>query len=52
MLNTRPRMMRLSDADNVAVATGRIEKDEAAFAGIAARARIPFGHKMAIEPIA
>ena len=52
MLNTRPRMMRLSDADNVAVATGRIEKDEAAFAGIAAKARIPFGHKMAIEPIA
>ena len=50
--HANPKMMRLSDADNVAIATARVEKDEVAFEHVMAAARIPFGHKMAIEAIA
>ena len=48
----KPKTMRLSPADNVVIAGGRIEPVETAYEGIAARARIPFGHKMAAAPIA
>ncbi len=44
-------MMRLSPADNVAIATTRIEAGQPGYEGVAATARIPFGHKMAIRPI-
>ena len=47
----KPKTMRLSPADNVVIAVGRIEAGET-HDGIAARARIPFGHKMAVAPIA
>ena len=52
MLTARPRMLRLAEADNVVVATGKVDAHEAAYGGIVARARIPFGHKMATVPIA
>ncbi|MDP3897019.1 MAG: altronate dehydratase family protein [Mesorhizobium sp.] len=48
----RPKMMRLADSDNVAIATAKVEKDEVAYEHIPAAARIPFGHKMATEAIA
>lgn len=44
-------MMRLSPADNVAIAVAKIEPGQTAYDGIAAAARIPFGHKMAIATI-
>ena len=47
----KPKTMRLSPADNVVIAVGKIEAGET-HDGIAARARIPFGHKMAVAPIA
>ena len=45
-------MMRLSPVDNVVIAVARVEPGQAGYEGIAAAARIPFGHKMAIQPIA
>ena len=48
MLDKVARTLRLSDEDNVVVATERTEQGSAIAPGIAARQRIPFGHKMAI----
>ncbi|MGB6119234.1 MAG: altronate dehydratase family protein [Mesorhizobium sp.] len=47
----KPKAMRLSAADNIAVAVGRIEAGESVLDAIVATARIPFGHKMATAPI-
>ena len=47
-----PRMLRLSDADNVLVAIDVVEKGALAPEGISARDRIMKGHKMAAAPIA
>ena len=52
MLNTVARTLRLSDEDNVVVATERTEPGATVADGITARQRIPFGHKVAIRPIA
>src|SRR5690606_11657749 len=52
MLEKVARTLRLSDEDNVVVATERTEPGATVAAGIAARQRIPFGHKVAIQPIA
>jgi altronate hydrolase len=49
-VKSEPRSIRLSNADNVVVAVDQIDKG-ATTAGIAATARIPKGHKMAIAPI-
>jgi altronate hydrolase len=46
-----PRTLRLAAADNVAVAVDQIDKGANA-AGVVAAARIPRGHKMALQPIA
>jgi len=48
---TAPRSIRLSPDDNVVVAVDQIGEGASA-SGVAARARIPRGHKMAIVPIA
>ncbi len=45
------RTLRLSDGDNVVVATEKIEAGETAASGVAAVQRIPFGHKMAAAAI-
>ena len=45
------RTLRLGAEDNVLIAVERIEAGEIAADGIVARARIPFGHKMASRPI-
>jgi altronate hydrolase len=50
--NTSARVLRLSAEDNILVAGERIEKDAVTAEGVAARQRIPFGHKMAAQPIA
>ena len=47
---TTPRSIRLNAADNVVVAIDQIEAGTTS-AGIAARARVPKGHKMAVAPI-
>jgi len=47
----RTGILRLSDADNIAVAVGGLEQGEAIDGGIVAQARIPFGHKVALRPI-
>ncbi|MCX7305536.1 MAG: altronate dehydratase family protein [Hyphomicrobiales bacterium] len=52
MLDKVARTLRLSDEDNVVVATERTEQGATIAPGIAARQRIPFGHKVAIHPIA
>src|SRR3954471_13350164 len=49
---TKARVLRLSADDNILVAGERIEKDAMTSEGIATRQRIPFGHKMAAQPIA
>jgi altronate hydrolase len=49
--HTTARSLRLAADDNVIIAVGRIEAG-AVSDGIVARARIPFGHKMASRPIA
>ncbi|MCR5858168.1 UxaA family hydrolase [Mesorhizobium sp. J428] len=46
------RTLRLGADDNVLIAVERIEAGETAAEGIVARARIPFGHKMASRAIA
>ena len=46
------RTLRLSDDDNVVVATERTEPGATVAGGITAHQRIPFGHKFAIRPIA
>lgn len=46
------RILRLSQTDNVAVAASRIEDGDTIRDGLAARTRIPFGHKVALQPIA
>ncbi|WP_332812681.1 UxaA family hydrolase, partial [Sphingomonas sp.] len=45
------RTLRLGAEDNVLIAVERIEPGETVAEGIVARARIPFGHKMASRPI-
>jgi arabinonate dehydratase len=45
-----PRIVRLNAADNLIVAVDQIDKG-IAVAGVTALARVPKGHKMAIEPI-
>jgi arabinonate dehydratase len=47
---TSPRVVRLSPHDNVVIAIDAVMPGAQA-AGLAARERIPRGHKMAIEPI-
>ena len=47
-----PRMLRLSEADNVLVAIDTVEKGSAAPEGITALDRIGKGHKMAAAAIA
>ena len=49
---TKARVLRLSADDNILVAGERIEKDAMTSEGVATRQRIPFGHKMAAQPIA
>jgi altronate hydrolase len=46
------RTLRLSSEDNVVVAVEKIEKDFLVLRGVAARQRIPFGHKIAARNIA
>ncbi|MGE0240169.1 MAG: UxaA family hydrolase [Parvibaculaceae bacterium] len=46
-----PRVIRLNAADNIVVAVDNVEKGAGA-AGAQARARIPRGHKMAVQKIA
>ncbi|OYW31311.1 MAG: hypothetical protein B7Z45_10505, partial [Azorhizobium sp. 12-66-6] len=46
-----PRVLRLSERDNVAVALGTVAAG-AQVAGVTAGSRIPRGHKFAVEPIA
>src|SRR4051794_33701193 len=50
-VDREPRTLRLNPADNVIVAVDAIEKGRSA-AGVAARQRIPRGHKMAISSVA
>ena len=52
MLEKVARTLRLSDEDNVVVATERTEPGAAVAKGVTAHQRIPFGHKVAIQPIA
>ncbi len=52
MLDKVARTLRLSDEDNVVVATERTEAGASVANGVAARQRIPFGHKVAVVPIA
>ena len=52
MLEKVARTLRLSDDDNVVVATERTEPGATVAGGITAHQRIPFGHKVAIQPIA
>ncbi len=49
---SKPSMIRLNGADNVLVSTRIVEKGENTFEGVAARARIMRGHKMASRAIA
>lgn len=46
------RTLRLSDEDNVLVATVKMEEGAPIAQGLSARQRIPFGHKLAARPIA
>jgi altronate hydrolase len=48
----KPSMIRLNGADNVLVSTRIVEKAETTFEGVATRARIMRGHKMASTAIA
>ncbi|MEP9355626.1 altronate dehydratase family protein [Xanthobacter sp. KR7-65] len=48
---TAPRVLRLSDKDNVAVALDEVRAGAPA-AGVVAAQRIPKGHKFALQPIA
>ena len=48
----KPSMIRLNGADNVLVSTRIVEKGETTFEGVATRARIMRGHKMASTSIA
>jgi altronate hydrolase len=52
MLEKVARTLRLSDEDNVVVATERTEPGAVVAKGITAHQRIPFGHKVAVQPIA
>ncbi len=52
MLEKVARTLRLSDDDNVVVATERTEPGATVAKGVTAHQRIPFGHKVAIQPIA
>ncbi|HTR14027.1 MAG TPA: altronate dehydratase family protein [Roseiarcus sp.] len=47
-----PRALRLNRADNVIIAVGEIPIGSTPTQGIAARQRVPKGHKMAVAPIA
>ena len=47
-----PKTLRLSREDNVLVAASRIEPGADIGGGVTAKARIPFGHKVAITRIA
>ncbi len=47
-----PKTLRLSNDDNVLVAASRIESGAELGGGIVARARVPFGHKVATVRIA
>lgn len=50
--NIPASVMRLSPLDNVAVATQKVEAGHTVAEGVAAAARIPFGHKVALAAIA
>ena len=50
--SSRAGTLRLSEGDNVVVATGKIEAGQATGDGPVAAERIPFGHKMAAVAIA
>jgi altronate hydrolase len=50
-LSKEPRTIRLNAADNIVVAVDNVEKGARA-SGVVASARVPRGHKMAIQPIA
>jgi altronate hydrolase len=47
-----PKTLRLSSEDNVIVAASRIESGADVGGGVVTRARIPFGHKIAVVRIA
>jgi altronate hydrolase len=51
MLDKPARTLRLSAEDNVVVATEKAEPGATVAPGVAARQRIPFGHKVAVVPI-
>jgi altronate hydrolase len=46
------KTLRLSDDDNIVVASRKIEKDTDLGGSFRARQNIPFGHKVAVHPIA
>jgi altronate hydrolase len=48
----KPSMIRLNGQDNVLVSTRIVEKGETTFEGVATRAKIMRGHKMASTAIA
>lgn len=52
MLDKPARMLRLHDEDNIVVATEKAEPGASVAAGVTAKQRIPFGHKVAVVPIA
>ncbi|MCT7377124.1 UxaA family hydrolase [Chelativorans salis] len=50
--NGRPSFLRLAETDNIAVAARKIEEGAPLIGGVRAASRIPFGHKVALEPVA
>ncbi|WP_336057693.1 UxaA family hydrolase [Nitratireductor sp. CH_MIT9313-5] len=47
----RPPFLRLSQEDNVAVASRKLDAGTVISEGVSTNARIPFGHKFAVQPI-
>ncbi|WP_163263819.1 UxaA family hydrolase [Chelativorans alearense] len=48
----RPSFLRLAETDNIAVAARKIEEGAPLIGGARAASRIPFGHKVALAPVA
>ncbi|WP_416208089.1 UxaA family hydrolase [Chelativorans sp. M5D2P16] len=51
MMDSRPPFLRLSQNDNIAVAARKIEEGAPLADAVHALERIPFGHKVALEPV-
>jgi len=51
-LSGLPPFLRLSDEDNIAVAVRALQPGTLLVGGVQTESRIPFGHKVALEPIA